>query len=76
MWFSGHFRHQVLLKSDVEEEILPPWAIQQKPQETLDEHVARPVEEKCIHSFRLPATTRHLRSSEGLLYRRRYRKCE
>jgi hypothetical protein len=70
MWFNGPFRHQVLLKSDVEEEILPPWAIQQKPQETLDEHVARPVERIAYTPLRLPATTRHLRSSEGLLYRK------
>ena len=61
MWFSGPFLHQVFFKSFVKEEILPPWANQQKPQETLDKHVGRPIERiACTHSLRLPATTRHL----------------
>ena len=58
MWFNGPFRHQVFLKSDVEEEILPPWANQQNPKKTLTNMSA--YLRNCMHSLRLPAMTRHL----------------
>ena len=76
MWFSGPFRHQVFLKSYVEEEILPPWAIQQIPQETLDEHVARPVERiaytPCVCLLQLAISDQ----ARGFSIGRRYRKCD
>jgi hypothetical protein len=76
MWFSGPFRRQAFLKSDVEEEFLPPWANQQKPQETLDEHVVRPIERiactPCVCLLRLAISDQ----ARGFSIRRRYRKCD
>ena len=76
MWFSGPFRHQVLLKSYVEEEILPPWAIQQIPQETLDEHVARPVERIAYTPFVCLLQLAISDQARGFSIGRRYRKCD